>query len=691
VTNSVFVTQDVESCPSPLTGPLQNRPSSWPPPADFPVLVGKDGTVICRYGDSIWNVSIWAGKRLSVNFGDGPVSGARHRSPISVENANLLRQIAGWWLWGPRTVRSASTFVSRFNILRKIFVYCSRQGIRADQLGQFPRVADGLVPVVGGSLGDTTVSLLHDLLEQREELGFVLLDTEGMRRLVASLPRHQREQTPYIPPRIWSYQVQRLEAFFVDFERHKEGLESCYLDCLNTYTTHYGSASLACSPKKGRHSMPSPFGSVGPKWTEEQISGRKGSFSDLTDRHGITDLLIRWCGVVKPGSNGSDLGIRSLSRYFRMAGLAGTAYLLNFSMMRIEEAWSLRSDCLQIERDPKFGDIYLLRGETTKTDPDDDARWVACSKIKIAIESMNLVSRLRLVAAADNGNVPLTPAYQQNPHLVVRSYEPWSNSVSQFDSVDVRPTYPSYQEVAEVFPSLFDPDHLRIRPSDLEIARRVTPSLDPTSFSEGMVWPLSWHQLRRTGAVNMQASGLVSDSSVQYQLKHATRAMSLYYGHGYSSLRLNDAVRGEYLRTMYEIMGKDIELLFSDRFVSPHGPRHKAIQLKLVRERESGTLAKAAKRGEIAYKDTLLGGCTKRGHCEFGGVDNIARCGGGDGKDPCAEALYDREREPELRQLNELFLERLSTAQPSPYRESLEAQLRSVENALQVVSNAAPG
>ncbi|MEX3937270.1 hypothetical protein AB4Y32_37005 [Paraburkholderia phymatum] len=75
---------------------------------------------------------------------------------------------------------------------------------------------------------------------------------------------------------------------------------------------------------------------------------------------------------------------------------------------------------------------------------------------------------------------------------------------------------------------------LRITQQDRDLARLVTPTLDSGRFAVGKVWPLAWHQLRRTGTVNMQASGLVSDASLQFQLKHVSRAMSLYYGRGYA-------------------------------------------------------------------------------------------------------------------------------------------------------------
>jgi len=159
--------------------------------------------------------------------------------------------------------------------------------------------------------------------------------------------------------------------------------------------------------------------------------------------------------------------------------------------------------------------------------------------------------------------------------------------------------------------------------------------------------------------------------------------MALYYGRGYSRVRLNDEARSEYIRAMYEVIGKQIRLLFSDRFVSPHGDQRKGDILKLVDPQDARKLTAAAKAGTVSWRETLLGGCTKIGPCEFGGIDNIVRCGGGDGRSPCVDALYDREKVPAIRQLRRVIASRLIDAPDgSPYRESLLAQDRAAENAL---------
>jgi integrase len=528
--------------------------------------------------------------------------------------------------------------------------------------------------------------LLHTLYEQRDQLGFVLLDREGLSRLEAALPSHEKRQTPYIPPRIWVYQVNRLRTFLDDFHAHRQGIEDCFRFCLEAYAHNAGSLAAACQTGPGQSRLPFV--------TKATCSGRHtgavfhGKFSKTAQRFGIEALLQRWVLPLRAASNRSvrDIRLSSFGTYFSMVGYVGLAYILNFSMMRIEEAWSLRADCLEVERDERFGPIHLLHGPTTKTVKDGDARWVTSPTVRIAVEAMACVSRLRMIAGEAATDVPTTLDHVRNPYLVVRTYEPWNRTHARGNPMKIRPASFAYSHVIKAWPNLFDKNELRITEEDLRLARLVTPTIDAKTFSVGNVWPFAWHQLRRTGAVNMQSSGLVSDASVQYQLKHATRAMALYYGQGYSRIRLDESARDEYIRTMYEVLGKQIARLFSDRFVSPHGAERKSEILKLVDPSDSRRLNTAARQGKVSWRETLLGGCTKIGPCEYGGVDNIARCAGGDGRAPCLDALFDREKAPAIQQLKRIIASRLVEApENSPYRESLQSQQLAAENALNVV------
>lgn len=154
--------------------------------------------------------------------------------------------------------------------------------------------------------------------------------------------------------------------------------------------------------------------------------------------------------------------------------------------------------------------------------------------------------------------------------------EPWAAANGKRpDNEDIRPPAHAYANWQKQFPLLFDAEELKIRPGDLDEARRVTPTLNAKRYSVGALWQLAWHQLRRTTAVNMSASGIVSDASLQYQLKHLSRSMSIYYGRGYSSRAISRDMQAEYLKEALESMARASEKLFEDRFVSPYGPQHK--------------------------------------------------------------------------------------------------------------------
>lgn len=661
---------------------LNYRPPSWPPPKDFPIVIDAQGNAVSRYGDPSWHLWPWALKPLKLVFGDGS-----HRAGtalISPANANLLRQITAWWLYGPRPVRDPGTLVVRFKAIRGLFVLCSREGISASDLSRFPHVADRLSEVLPKAQAVYALSLLHSLYEQREQLGFVLLDRERLSRLEATLPDHHRCQTAYIPQRIWTYQVNRLRAFLDDFNAHRQGIEDCFRFCIDAYANNAGSLDSACREQLR--------GSRRPFHGSTLCTGTRtgavfpGSFSEIARRFGVDDLLRRWLIPPNADLDGRGRGVRSLSSYFSLVNYVGVAYLLNFSMMRIEEGWELRTDCLAVEKDDRFGTFYLLKGPTTKTIKDSDARWVVSPSAQVAVEAMASVARMRISALAANPDVATAAEELSNPYLATRTLEPWGRKQYRNRPIVVRPTPLSFKLVVRLWPKLFDTNELRITEEDLRIARLITPSMGADAFSVGKVWPLAWHQLRRTLAVNMLASGLVSDPALQYQLKHATRECSLYYGQGFSRVRLNDVARNEYIRTMYEVLGRQIAGLFSDRFVSPHGATRKDQILNLVDPKDDKKLRAAAKNGKVSWRQTLLGGCTRVAPCEYGGVDNIVRCGGGDGKAPCADALFDREKAPAIRQLKlSIECRLLDAPDPSPYRESLEAQKRAAENALNVI------
>jgi hypothetical protein len=646
------------------------RPPTWPPARDWPVVVDKDGVVVSRWGEPIWNLTPWAGKPYQLNFGDG---GTDAGVQVVSENADLLRIAIGWLIWGPRGYRTAGTIKNRFGSIWAVVALCNRNGISAASLQRFPRVVDQIPSVIAASKWEETIAVLHRLYDAREAIGFTLLDERGLKRLVKVAHDHEHVQTPYIPPRIWLYQVERLRECLEDFMQHRQLVEDSFRYCVDAYVLNFGSLEAALAKSKDASKGPFTSGSAyRPGCTY------LGTFERFAHERGLEDLLRRW--VV----GWEETRVSMLSSYLTLVTYAGLAYIANFTLQRKEEVASLRTDCLVWEDDEKLGRVPLICGETTKTDPDADARWVASPSIQIAVDALSTIARLRMACDKANPVIAPTPSDQANPYLFSRPTEPWGFALGRATRYDIRMPIDDLKEVMRRFPLLFDDQQLRITSEDLRIALRLTPNLPQSEFAEGAIWLLAWHQYRRTGAVNMFASGILSDSSMQQHMKHTTRLMPLYYGRGHTRLHLNEEVERTVVMAMYEGMAHSLQDVVSPRFTSPHSAERKdALTVNLLAAKDVKELTNWAKAGKVAFRENRLGGCMKAGPCEYGGIESVARCGGGDGGKPCTDVLFDREKNPQVRaQLHRLDGELARLVVGHPRHTALTAERQAMENYL---------
>lgn len=663
---SEFITPDSENF----------RPNTWPPEPDFPVVLDANGNVISRYGDVRWDLSFWAGHTLTIHFGDGPGQGKN----VCPENAYFLRLLVAWWLWGEAAVRTPKALVYKFETMKPLFVACTDAKISVADLMKYPKVIEAVAGCYK-KRASRLIETLHSLWIAKESLGFLILDKDGIALLNSFFSISESIQTAYIPPRIWGYQVNRLRECLDDFLSHKDKIEECFKFCLTAYAKNAGGN---LSKAFGGIGNDAPFRKFRSK--RERYSGKifYGSFTGIAEEFGLSELLNRWVNF------NDQAGISAFSSYLTLISYVGLAYILNFSLMRIEEGSRLRFECYEVERDELGEDIHILKGITTKTIEDNDARWIVSPTVEQALKAMRLVTQLRMSAANENPYLVLSKEDIENPILQSLQHEPWNPKAPLSQPITKYKKMRSYGEISKnLWPKLFDDNELMITEADLEIANRMTFGLDPEKFAVDKVWPLAWHQLRRTGAVNMLASGLVTEASLQYQLKHASRAMSQYYGKNYYRLKepLSDEARAFYLREMYQTMVREFKALQSDQYVSPHGEKRKQQVLSEITEKDHKELIKAGKNGRISYRQTFLGGCANSGPpCPLGGISNISACMGFDGNTPCASTLIDKSKLPMIKQLkNAVSLQIQESKKNSPRYESLKAQLESAERAINVI------
>ncbi|HEY6898099.1 MAG TPA: hypothetical protein VI279_12630 [Rhodocyclaceae bacterium] len=656
------------------------RPPSWPPPEDWVCIEDKDGNVVSRYGDSVWNFYPWTGKACIFNFGDGPKLNTR--SPvIDPANAELLRQLVAWQIWGPRGALAVSTVENFAKRIRRIIAICSENGILASNLSRYPAIIELVARTLAPSSFEHVVAELDRLRDARQFLGFELLDAAGIQQLKAAQPDHDTEQTEYIPPRIWTYVVNRLKECIDDYLTHQNQIETCFAFCVEAYKNNGAKEFYARTGRVSRNPFTSPRNCTGKR------SGitHHGSFSVTARRFGLMELLERWTGP-----SDDKKGIKQFASYFGLIQHVALADIAAFTLMRIEEAASVRKNCLVWHDDDVYGRIPLIQAETTKTDPDDSALWVTSPSIEPTIRALTSVARMRLDCSGQWTE-------DLNPYLLNRALEPWGKPGKAAKS-GPRVASLSLGTVIRSFPLLFDFNQLSITEDDFKIAKAVCPTLNASRFQIGKPWSLAWHQFRRTGAVNMFASGSISDSTMQLQMKHLTRLMPLYYGRGNSTLHLNEATRVLLVNAQYEALGRQLAGVQSDRFVSPYGDEHKAKLLaganagepvNLLSEGDAQSYEKAARRHQVSFRLTILGGCMKNGPCDGDCVSSVGDCAGGDGN-PCANVLFDRNRAVANKtRLEEIIKQLEATPLDTPRYRHLQQEKRGLENYFAYIKRAA--
>jgi len=642
---------------------------SFPPPPDFPIAVDMAGAVVCRYADPSWNLSWLAGKPVRLDFGVAPRR--RDSLRLSSGNSELLKQVMIYYMYGERNLVTADTLSFYIASLRPLFKLCNDNGILVSDLARYPKVVAKVSGVVHKSKLGVVMSMLFELYNAREFLQFEILPPERLQMIIKSAPETTKRQHPYIPPRLWLYQMKRCREMLEEFNRRCDDFEAIYHHCLDVYQRKHGSLAAF-------YELP-----PGPRMSAFQTNAAAGlgSFADTARAFGVAEVIEKW--VVDVGSTLDEgSGVRLLSKYFGAVQFVGSVYLASFSGMRASEVARLRSDCLVVDHDERVGDVYLLQGDTRKTVDDDNAIWITSPTAKIAVEAMSSVARMRMTTALEDPRFEVAQALVENPYLITRTYEPWGvlrvNDIGLGE--EVRKAL-SFREWRMRCPRLFDPKEILITEEDLQAARLVTPSLDMDRYAVGKPWNFTFHQLRRTLNVNATHSGIVSLPSLQYEMKHQTPTMSLYYGQGFSRLRLNRAMTTEFIETMFQALATRASSLLGDEFASPLGEKHKSRMVEFISQRTANQLLSMAKKGQISIRETVLGVCLNRDYCPYGGIDHLSEC------TRCDKALISKAKRDQIERVGRLIAQAIVDVDSvdSLLRECFDAQEVAVKEALNVI------
>ncbi len=572
----------------------------------FVVTRDRFGEPASRFGDFVWDFTAYTHdgrqtRRSFVYWEHGDISEQR---AALIREAKLLVFALIWRKEG--AALSPGTVSNYITVLCALCVHAEMHDISlATLLGDEKAVLNFVRTSCSGWMAETLGSLLgHFTRLGKEHLGFELVSTSAVES-IKKRNKHYRstlKQHPPMPTAIYSHFIHALKSELAGWQAVATPMLELLSQC-------------GADRRVGRTIEQQLF--VCKKWG--LVHECLPTFEQLASPEVVA--YIESCGK-KPH-------VKSLSYQVNEAQVVCKLLIQTFAGMRDDEAASLPYDCIST-RKVNGKTHYIINGYTTKY----------------------------------NGGLikPVKWVTNQDGHDAIRAAQAIADSI--YSVFGVRPQEAGKETRLPLFVSLgymklasgpMDPEHGRflaggvairddsrlwdvlqpvISDADLRELENIDPHRawrDEEKFKVGTPWSFTTHQLRRSLALYAQRSGLVSLPSLRRQMQHLTEDMSRYYARGSSFAEDfigddKDHFGREWQATQPESAALSYflnVLLTDDRLFGGHAHwvkhRLKGPEGVVIVDRDA--TMKRFKRGEMAYRETMLGGCTNTGSCDKPGVN----------------------------------------------------------------------
>lgn len=321
-----------------------------------------------------------------------------------------------------------------------------------------------------------------------------------------------------------------------------------------------------------------------------------------------------------------------------------------FTGMRDNEVNQLSYDCYQTVQSNEHL-VHVLMGYTSKLHGvgNKSTYWITFEDIQTGVHAAQSTGEIYALLnpyydMSNPAEYPLFPTrYLQN-----RNKQNKKDFISNFSGAPTR-THSNFNQYLSRL-AIFLGDGLRISAEDLaelEAFDGFRNWREEKDCQIGQYWNICTHQFRRSLAVYGARSGMIGLGALSVQFKHLTESMTLYYRNNAvfaPNILVSDSQKEfiqelEYQRLVHSYAQfEDGVINSSSRLLGGAGTylqlqKDREQLLKVFPNREE--TIKRMKKGEIAYKPSLLGACTNPDSCEKISFTAITSCLS------CAHAVFD--------------------------------------------------
>ncbi|WP_367395096.1 integrase [Cupriavidus sp. Agwp_2] len=550
-----------------LIAPIAECPDWYRVEDDTVVTRDKAGNAVSLFGDDAWDIQAYTIglRRTHVHFRGHLPDGASRT--LSEATTRQWKQVMYFQMHeATDTVPASGTLHARSNHLRAFtFFAAARQLTLYEGLSTVAVVLD-----YAAQTGmETKAQILHSILVKLHRLGVA---TTGLRVPLAKLHKPLLErfaqragysQHPVIPTRIYQH--------FLSACEHDLSIAEGVADMLSDYLARRYSA----------------------------------------ERPGVSVELART--ALHFGCKDSPYVVP-----FLVAAIGALCQLviLSFTGMRAAEAENLPYDCLSETRLDGVTH-YTIEGITTKLSGGRPRRacWVTSP---IAARAVRLAQRLSGEAHRAHGAQGYAES-TDGSHLLFCRMGLRLGYVANRAASTVHNDIEAFRE--RVFPTITVEDIAELKRVDMHRAWE-----DEPKYAVGQQWPFTRHQLRRTLALYAHRSGLVTLPTLKRQLQHVTQEMSMYYARGSAFAKgFIDTDKTHFAKEwagaqgLSEYLAYAEQVLFSDeRLFGGHAAwtQSRAVQASPVSVYSREQTMRMFVKGELAYRETVLGGCASVEQCK---------------------------------------------------------------------------